>query len=185
MAMGVMAPFTPLSSQTLSDFEIKLSFVERNDDFDMVRYTSAKINADDSAKQALAAFDKQNSDSRGVVAEATKDGYRIGVFFDNGASARASAIDVMQRCSSLLGDIPATMSYDNPYFKVSVGYCLDKEEAMIMLNRVQRYFPKAYIIRDKITVQNIIESREAEIENERLKVMKAQIEAEKKAAAVN
>ncbi len=135
----------------LAPFRDSLNFA-----VDSMAMSVARINEDQSARRALEPYEQRELNS-------SVDGYRVGVYFNNSAQARSGAMDVMQRCDSLLTDIPATMSYDNPYFKVSVGYCTSEEEAVIMLNRVQRYFPKAYLMRERITADNIIESREREL----------------------
>ncbi len=113
------------------------------------------IHEDDSSQSALESYASRKQNN--VV-----NGYRVGVYFNNSAQARSGAMEVMKRCEMLLQDIPATMSYDNPYFKVSVGYCISEEEAVIMLNRVQRYFPKAYLMRERITIENLVEARAQE-----------------------
>ncbi len=113
------------------------------------------INEDESAQRAIESYSAQPQAN--IV-----NGYRVGVYFDNSVNARSGAMDVMKRCEMLLHDLPATMSYDNPYFKVSVGYCISEEEAVIMLNRVQKHFRKAYLMREQITIDNIIAARTLE-----------------------
>ncbi len=130
-------------------------------DPDSIMYSTISINEDESARSALRPFEVRE-------ASESLNGYRVGVYFDNSSHARSGAESVMQRCDSLLGDIPATMTYDNPYFKVSVGYSTTEEEAVIMLNRVQRYFPKAYLLREMITVDDIIAARKRELERREL-----------------
>ncbi|MFI3270124.1 MAG: hypothetical protein SNG14_06075 [Rikenellaceae bacterium] len=125
-------------------------------DVDSMMFTTATVNEDASARAALRPFEQQKLSG-------STNGYRVGVYFDNSAQARSGALDVMQRCDSLLRDIPATMSYANPYFKVSVGYCTTEEEAVMMLHRVQRYFPKAYLMREAISVEDIVAARALEV----------------------
>ncbi len=133
-------------------------------DGDLHNSTSVSITADDSAAEALRLIVEQEIDEKsGERKAATVQGYRIGIFFDNSATARARATEVVQRCDSLLGDLQTTMSYDNPYFKVSAGYCISQEEAVIQLHRVQRYFPRAYLMRESVTPQNIVAARNTEL----------------------
>lgn len=82
-------------------------------------------------------------------------GYRIGIFFDNSPSARALAQEAKARFESEFTDIKAYMVYENPYFKVSGGNCITQEEAVIMLHRIQRIFPKAYIMREQIAITEL------------------------------
>ncbi len=171
--IGVVSVSLVCNAQSLSDFREKLSLFERYDDLEYVRYANVVVNEDDSAKEAFEALRAQNAeyDKDGVEIvpkPGTKpkpksvEGYRIGVFFDNGASARANARRVVERCDSLFADIPVSMSYDNPYFKVSAGYCTSQQEAVMMLNRIQKHFPTAYLMRDVITTDNIVEVRKRE-----------------------
>ncbi len=166
-----------INAQSLSNLEEKLSFFERNDNYQSVQYSNVVINKSESAREALEALIEQSKEPDTEEVKAiSRQGYRIGIFFDNGATARAMAEEVMQRCDSLLGDIPATMSYDNPYFKVSAGYCINPEEAVMMLHRVQRIFPQAYLMRENITPNDLVKSREAEL-NLQLREEQAKMEA--------
>lgn len=155
------------SAQTLSDFREKLSLFERSDKGEFMQYANVVVREDSSAMEAFEALHAQNTeyDNKGVEIKniPSVDGYRIGVFFSNNASARARALKVVERCDSLFSEIPVTMSYDNPYFKVSAGYCTTQQEAVMLLHRIQRYFPNAYLMRDVITVDNIVDSRNREI----------------------
>ncbi len=122
------------------------------------------VNADDSAAEALRLLIEQESDeTTGEPKRVEMQGYRIGIFFDNSATARLRATEVVQQCDSLLGDLKTTMSYDNPYFKVSTGYCLSQEEAVMQLHRVQQHFPRAYLMREKIAPKDIVEAHKQEL----------------------
>ncbi len=172
--VAVLLTTTSLSAQTIEDFRQKLSLFDRSDDYEYVKYANVVLREDSSTRAAFAALADQQRryDEEGVEMEAepaTINGYRIGIFFDNSYSARAKANNIMQLCDSLLADVPATMSYDNPYFKVSAGYCLSGEEAAILLHRVQKIFPQAYLMREQITPSNIVESYQDEVELKRAK----------------
>ncbi len=119
---------------------------------------SVSVNIDPSAS---AAIDSHVSDAKRDMI----DGYRVGIYFNNSSSARSGAMDVMAKCDSLYRDIIVTMSYDNPYFKVSAGYCTNSEEAIMMLHRIQRNFPKAYLMRERISIDQVIASRKHEVES--------------------
>ena len=47
-------------------------------------------------------------------------------------------------------DILAYRTYTNPYFKVTVGDCRTKSEAMILLGRVKKAFPSAFVVKENI-----------------------------------
>ncbi|MFI3292181.1 MAG: hypothetical protein SNG27_01235 [Rikenellaceae bacterium] len=84
-------------------------------------------------------------------------GYRIGIFFDNGATARHNANEAKKLFEQKFPDEELYMVYENPYFKVSVGNCVTQEEAVILLDKVQKVFPKAYLMREQMEVADIIE----------------------------
>ncbi len=110
------------------------------------------LNVDRSAKSAL-----ESLEASGAGEEIT--GYRVGVFFSNRANSRAEANKVVERCGTEFADIATSLIYDNPYFKVHAGYATTNEEAVILLNRLQKVFPKAYIIREKMEPKNLIIER--------------------------
>ncbi len=154
----------PATSQTLSDFCTSLSLFEMDESAEFARYVNVSIREDSTATKALAALITQSIDAEsGEVRKITTQGYRIGLFFDNSAKARANAMAVKERFDSLFADIPSTISYDNPYFKVNAGYCTSQEEAVIMLHRIQRHFPRAYLMREVITPSNIVRSYQQEV----------------------
>ena len=77
-------------------------------------------------------------------------GYRVRIFFDNSQNARSLAQDVKKRFEEAFPDIPAYMVYENPNFKVSVGNCLTKEEAIILEAKVKPAFETAFLIVEDI-----------------------------------
>lgn len=83
-------------------------------------------------------------------------GYRVGLLFDNSATARSRAQSAMSLCDSLYGDVVVTMSYANPYFKVSAGYCTTLEEALMLLKRMQRSFPSAFLTKEQIMPSHLV-----------------------------
>ena len=44
----------------------------------------------------------------------------------------------------------AYRTYTNPYFKVTVGDCRTKSEAMELLSRIKRNFPSAFVVKENI-----------------------------------
>ncbi|MFR9620621.1 MAG: hypothetical protein SNH63_05300 [Rikenellaceae bacterium] len=111
---------------------------------------------------------RADSLSRVVLSEVAHEpsegvmGYRVGLFFDNGAAARSKAAAAVALCDSLYADVLTTLSYDNPYFKVSAGYCTTLEEALMLLQRLQRSFPSAFLINERILPSHIVEVRNRE-----------------------
>ncbi len=91
-------------------------------------------------------------------------GYRIGIFFDNSATARATAERVCEEFSEAFPSENVYMVYENPYFKVSAGDCVTQEEAVMLLSRIQRHFPKAYIMREEMEISSIV-IKEVEVDS--------------------
>lgn len=83
-------------------------------------------------------------------------GYRIGIFFDNGADARAKAYDAQSTFDQAFPLVPSFLVYENPYFKLSAGNCATQEEAVMLLKRVQLVFPKAFVTREEITSHDVV-----------------------------
>lgn len=79
-------------------------------------------------------------------------GYRIRIFFDNSQSARELAYSTQSRFNTLFPDTPTYISYEAPYFKVSVGNCLTQEEAIILWGKVKGDFDRAFVIREDISI---------------------------------
>lgn len=83
------------------------------------------------------------------------NGYRIVIFMSNKHSARQDALATQQQFVELYPSEGVYLSYENPYFKVTVGNCLTQEEAIIMLGRLQGNFPKAFISSARIATQEL------------------------------
>lgn len=94
------------------------------------------------------------------------NGYRVRIFFDNGQQARTLAEEIKEEFEMMFPLVPCYLVYENPYFKVTVGNCLSEEEAIILLNRVQNRFDRAFVIREQITLEsfNTTNSENAKIE---------------------
>lgn len=81
------------------------------------------------------------------------NGYRIVIFMKNSQSARREAVAVQEEFGAQFADIPSYMTYENPYFKISVGNCTTPEEAMILIGRLKRAYPKAFVVRENINIE--------------------------------
>ncbi len=90
---------------------------------------------------------------RSIIAGASLkklSGFRIRIFFDNKQDARVKSEAVRQ---SFIEQFPGTgvyRTYDNPYFKVTVGDFRTKSDAMRMLKRLEGLYPSAFIVREHI-----------------------------------
>ena len=80
-------------------------------------------------------------------------GYRIVIFMSNSQSARRDAVTAQESFAQLFPKEQTYLSYENPYFKVTVGNCTSQDEAIILLGRLRHAFPKAFIVRESIAVE--------------------------------
>jgi len=77
-------------------------------------------------------------------------GYRVRIFFDNKQTARQESEQTLKRFEAIYHDVVAYRTYTNPYFKVTVGDCRTKSEAMALLARIRRNFPSAFVVKENI-----------------------------------
>lgn len=82
-------------------------------------------------------------------------GYRIEIFTDNSQTARAAAFETCQAFTEAYPNIPAKVSYDKLYWKVTVGQCASAEEAIALWGKIQKSYPKAFLARETIEISNL------------------------------
>lgn len=80
----------------------------------------------------------------------TLSGYRVRIFFDNKQSARHESEQTLKRFRAMYHDVAVYRTYTNPYFKVTVGDCRNKSEAMHLLARIKGNFPSAFVVKENI-----------------------------------
>lgn len=97
-------------------------------------------------------------------------GYRVRIFFDNRQSARTESEKTLKMFMNVYHDIPAYRTYTNPYFKVTVGDCRTKSEAMALLTRIKGDFPSAFVVKENICFP-VVDKNNAVIE-ETVKVLR-------------
>ena len=88
--------------------------------------------------------------------EVSFNGYRVGIYSGNDPKAQENSLAAKELFEKEFEDINVYWVYDNPYFKVTAGDCLTEEEAVMLLARVRRHFPKAYVVRAGMTLENIV-----------------------------
>lgn len=106
----------------------------------------------------------ETADAAAVVArygsrrgdDVTFQGYRVGIYSGNDPKAQENSLKAKERFEEEFEDINVYWVYDNPYFKVTAGDCLTEEEAVMLLSRVRTMFPKAYVVRAGMTLDNIV-----------------------------
>jgi hypothetical protein len=99
----------------------------------------------------VANYDKlilSNMKSRGVP------GYRIRIYSESGIGAKHQQQQVRARFLSLYPGIDAYNRYDEPYFKIYVGDCRTRSDALKLHDLIDNNFPNSIIIPDNINLKN-------------------------------
>lgn len=78
------------------------------------------------------------------------DGYRIQILAVTGTNSRSQAEGAKTTFEAQFPEIPAYMTYMEPYFRIRVGNFISRLEAFKTLTNIQWQYPNAYIIPDKI-----------------------------------
>ncbi len=78
------------------------------------------------------------------------NGYRIRIFFDNKQDARVKSQALEQSFPEQFPGVGVYRTYDNPYFKVTIGDYRSRSDAMRMLRSVEALYPSAFIVREPI-----------------------------------
>lgn len=110
---------------------------------------------------------REHGDAEQIVSSApTKSlstklpGYRVCIFFDNGVDARVNAQKAKNLFVNSFGNHHAELTYDIPYYKVTVGNCISSQEAIVLLEKVSHVFPKAFIKSESVTLESLISNRD-------------------------
>ena len=89
----------------------------------------------------------QNSKVSGVP------GYRIRIYSESGIGAKEEQQRVRAKFLSLYPDTDAYYRYDEPDFKVYVGDCRTRSEALKLYDRIKKNFPNPIRVPDYINIQ--------------------------------
>lgn len=92
----------------------------------------------------------------------TISGYRVRIFFDNRQTSRNESETALKKFNELYPEVKAYRIYANPYFKVTVGDCRTKSEAMALLERIKGAFPSAFVVKENIEYP-VVDKRNAVI----------------------
>lgn len=77
-------------------------------------------------------------------------GYRVQIMAVTGTNSRNTAENERALFQARFPEVPAYISYTEPYFKIRVGDFMTRLDAYKMLVEVRDMYPGAYIIIDKI-----------------------------------
>jgi len=92
-----------------------------------------------------------------ILRNSTKktSGFRVRIFFDNAQTARQRIVEIEARFKELYPDVPAYSSYEDLYFKVTVGDFRTRTDAMRFFNSIRRHYPGAFIVRENINFPSL------------------------------
>ncbi len=91
--------------------------------------------------------------SRHLAANREKviQGWRVRIFFDNKQDARSVSEQTVENFRRTYPGVPVYRSYSAPFFKVTVGDCRTRSEAMQLLQTVRSDYPSAFVIKETIS----------------------------------
>lgn len=78
------------------------------------------------------------------------DGYRIQIFFDAGNNSKRKAQDVIEGFTLEFLDIPAYLSFREPYYRVRVGNFHTRLQAAEALSDIAKVYPGAFVVKESI-----------------------------------
>ncbi|MDX9845450.1 MAG: SPOR domain-containing protein [Tenuifilaceae bacterium] len=107
------------------------------------------IKQDTKVEQLLNAYYLQNASKPGM------QGFRIRIFFDPGQTSRTRSLEVMNEFMEGFPGMSIYRTFDSPYYKVSVGDFRTRDEAIRMLSKLNRKYPKAFIVPEWINFPRI------------------------------
>lgn len=96
-------------------------------------------------------------------AEKTLTGYRVRIYFDNQQNSRKASEETVTKFNTDYPDIPAYRSYQNPFFKVTVGDFRTKSEALELCTKIRGQFPQAFIVKEKINFPSVYKAGETAV----------------------
>ena len=80
-------------------------------------------------------------------------GYRIRIFSESGIGAKEEQQRIRASFLSKFPDIDAYYVYDEPYFKLYVGDCRTRSEALKLYDRIKAKFPNPILVEDYINLK--------------------------------
>lgn len=81
-------------------------------------------------------------------------GYRLRIFSESGVGAKQEQQKVRAKFLSLYPGLDAYNRYDEPYFKVYVGDCRTKSEALKLKDMIERNFPNSFVMPSEINLKS-------------------------------
>lgn len=146
LAATLLLLFSAVSAQNLQSFKARLAAPVAVDSLTTIRATVTVTEHGDAA---------EITERSATIRPQSVNGYRIMLFMSNSQSARTDAFAACDSLAVRMPSLPTYVTYDNPYFKVTAGNCTSQEEALILLERIKPTFPKAFIMRENIPIEEL------------------------------
>jgi len=77
-------------------------------------------------------------------------GYRVRIFFDNKQDSRNRSENIASQFSSQFPQIRVYSTYENPFFKVTVGDFRTKSEAMMLIKKIEGDYRSVFLVKETI-----------------------------------
>ena len=77
-------------------------------------------------------------------------GYRIQLFMESGNTALEKAEKVTEKFKGKYDNVSAYITFGEPYYRVRIGDFRTRLEAIKFLDMIQRTYPQAWVVKDKI-----------------------------------
>ncbi len=93
--------------------------------------------------------------NNGLISSHSNDlitGYTICVYADNGQNARSSANYTLMQLRKMFPGFYTVLRYENPFFKVYIGKCVNRSEAIRLLGVIEPRFPRAIISMEEFSI---------------------------------
>jgi len=137
----------PADAQNLAAFKERLT--QPSAPAENGRSATVTLHEEPAAAEAVRRSQSQNARLR-------FKGWRVCIFSDNTADARAGAFAAIKTFEENYPDVALYNGYESPYFRVSVGNCTTSEEAIILLERVRPLFPKAFVKQEQLSLADLL-----------------------------
>ena len=134
------------SVMTVTDtLAIQDSVAERYMSYDsLMAYLGDAVIMSDSLEKAMTEQVEKNKARKTQV-------YRVRIYFDNSKDARTISQQIVDTFSVYHPGVPVFRSYDNPYFKVTVGEFRTKSDAMRFLEAIRKEYPTVFLVRESFS----------------------------------
>ncbi len=83
-------------------------------------------------------------------------GYRVQIVSLTGTSARDNVLRARNRFASEYPEFTVYMDYKSPNFRLMVGDCRSKSDALLIKEKIKDRYPNAFVVYDKIQYPQLV-----------------------------